>query len=81
MASQWGADVPVSMPQPLPSDVEGIVPMGGFVMTENGLFFDLSAADHERLSVPTYTPHDPQQTVDETVPDPEEEQWPTSAGA
>lgn len=79
MATQWGADVPVSMPQPLPPDVEGIVPMGGFVMTESGLFPDLSAADHERLSRPAYAPFDPQQLRDEAVPENEEEPWPTRA--
>ncbi|MEU6362276.1 hypothetical protein [Streptomyces albidoflavus] len=80
MADQWGADTPVSMPQPLPSGVEGIVPMGGFVMTESGLFPDLSAADHERLARPTFAPYDPLRLHEETVPDAEEEDgWPTPA--
>jgi hypothetical protein len=71
MANQWGADVPVSMPQPLRADQEAIVPMGGFVMTLDGLFPDMSAADHERLATPSYMPYSPAATV-ETVPDPEE---------
>ncbi|MET7363277.1 hypothetical protein ABZS76_33235 [Streptomyces sp. NPDC005562] len=76
MADQWGSDVPVSMPAPLPSDVPGIVPMGGFVMTESGLFHDMSAADHERLSRPTFAPYDPMRLRDESVPDPaDEEEW------
>ncbi|MEU9405612.1 hypothetical protein AB0E08_07895 [Streptomyces sp. NPDC048281] len=72
MANQWGADVPVSMPQPLRADQEGIVAMGGFVMTVDGLFPDMSAADHERLSTPSYAPYNPHQPTEETVPDAEE---------
>lgn len=72
MANQWGADVPISMPQPLRADQEAIVPMGGFVMTPDGLFPDLSAADHERLGTPVYAPYNPT-TVTETVPPPEED--------
>ncbi|MFD8656168.1 hypothetical protein [Streptomyces mirabilis] len=80
MADQWGSDVPVSMPQPLPKDVVGVVPMGGFVMTESGLFPDLSAADHEWLSRPTFAPYNPTNDRVESVPDPaddldEEELW------
>lgn len=74
MADQWGSDVPVSMPQPLPKDVIGIVPMGGFVMTESGLFPDLSAADHENLSHPTYAPYDPTMTQVESIPDPADDE-------
>lgn len=73
MANQWGADVPVSMPQPLRADQEALVPMGGFAMTIDGLFPDLSAADHERLAIPVYAPYDPR-NVDVTVPDPDEEE-------
>ncbi|THA72584.1 hypothetical protein E6R60_27020 [Streptomyces sp. A0642] len=80
MADQWGSDVPVSMPQPLPPGVVGVVPMGGFTMTEQGLFPDLSSADHERLSRPTYAPYDPLHLQTEDVPEPEEEQWQTRAG-
>lgn len=82
MANQWGADVPVSMPQPLPSGIASIVPMDGFTMTEFGLFHDLTAADHERLATPTYAPQDPLQRIDETLPDPtEEDPWPTNGKA
>ncbi|MFD7835592.1 hypothetical protein [Streptomyces sp. NPDC059761] len=69
MANQWGSDVPVSMPQPLPPGVVGIIPMGGFVMTLDGLFPDLSAGDHERLSRPTYAPYDPTKERNETIPE------------
>lgn len=71
MANQWGADVPVSMPQPLRADQEAIVPMNGFAMTLDGLYPDMSAADHERLSTPSYAPYSPAGFV-ETVPPPEE---------
>lgn len=73
MANQWGADVPVSMPQPLRADQVALVPMNGFVMTLDGLWPDMSAADHERLATPAYAPYDPR-NVDVTVPDPDEEE-------
>ncbi|MGA5598419.1 hypothetical protein ACPCSE_29715 [Streptomyces cellulosae] len=72
MANQWGADVPISMPQPLRRDQVSLVPMGGFTMTVDGLFPDLSSADAERLSTPAYAPYDPR-TVEVSEPDPEEE--------
>jgi hypothetical protein len=74
MADQWGSDVPVSMPQPLPKDVVGVVHMGGFVMTESGLFPDLSAADHEWLSRPTFAPYNPMNDLVESVPDPADDE-------
>lgn len=62
MATQdWGADVPVSMPEP-PAE-QGLVPMYGFVFTASGLFHDLTQAEHERLSLPTYAPMQTGQTV------------------
>ena len=61
MISDWGSDVPVSMPEPL--DGAGLVPMFGFVFTIDGLRHDLSEVDHERVSRPTYAPHTPAQTV------------------
>lgn len=59
----WGADVPVSLPQPLDEDNPGIIPMDGFCFTERGLFFDLSQADFDRISTPTFAPDNPQETV------------------
>lgn len=53
----WASDVPVSMPEPLPYTSR--VPMYGFTFTEKGLFHDLSEADHEAISRPTYGPLDP----------------------
>jgi hypothetical protein len=57
MTDQWGSDVPVSMPMPL--EGEPLVQMFGFVFTEFGLFHDLSAADHETISTPTFAPYSP----------------------
>jgi hypothetical protein len=60
------------MPQPLRSDQVGIIDMGGFVMTLDGLFPDMSAADHERHSTPSYAPYNPLSAVEELIPDPDE---------
>lgn len=54
----WGSDVPVSMPEPLKGQ-EGLVPMFGFTFTVNGLFHDLTEADHEELSMTKYAPVSP----------------------
>jgi hypothetical protein len=59
----WGADVPVSLPQPLSEDNIGIVPMDGFCFTESGLFFDLSQADFDRISTPSFAPENLQEEV------------------
>jgi hypothetical protein len=59
----WGSDVPVSLPQPLAEDNPGVVPMDGFCFTPNGLFFDLSEADYQRISSPTFAPDNPQEQV------------------
>lgn len=72
-SNQWGSDVPVSMPQPLPEGYDSIVPMGGFTMTQFGLFPDMTAADHERLTHPKFAPHDPTRPVEETVPEQRED--------
>jgi hypothetical protein len=55
----WGADVPVSMPQPLDESNPGIVPMDGFCFTYNGLYHDLSQADWARMAIPTFAPVSP----------------------
>lgn len=53
----WGADVPVSMPQPAPEPV--MVEMYGFGMTQYRLVHSLSRADYESLAVPVYAPVNP----------------------
>ena len=59
----WASDVAVSMPEPRDPSPLGQVPMFGFVFTENGLFHDLTTAEHERLSIPTFAPIEPVETV------------------
>lgn len=49
----WASDAPVSLPAPL--DHDGLVPMGGFVFTERGLFHDITATTVEQLT-PTFGP-------------------------
>lgn len=55
----WGADVPVSMPEPLDANVPSLVPMSGFTMTEWGLQHDLNEATHEAIRTPTFAPPEP----------------------
>jgi hypothetical protein len=59
----WGADVPVSLPQPLSDDNPGVIPMDGFCFTANGLFFDLSTADYQQMATPSYAPVQAKQQV------------------
>ena len=65
MANAWGADAPISMPQPLSDqDASGpTAPMGGFVFTASGLMHDLTQSDWESMSLPTYRPASPATTV------------------
>lgn len=51
----YGSDVRVSLPQPVPDSVLK-VPMYGFAFTEYGLAHDITAAQHETLSRPTFAP-------------------------
>ncbi len=59
----WGADVPVSLPQPLNDDNPAIVAMDGFCFTTGGIAFDMSQADYDRIAVPTFAPDNPGQPV------------------
>lgn len=58
----WGADVPISMPLPLQGDDPGLIDMDGFCFTSSGLAHNLSQADWEMLSVPTFSPQIPTTT-------------------
>lgn len=58
----WAADTDISMPNPKDPNNQVEVPMFGFVFTENGLFHDLTVAQHETLSQPSFGP--PLQTQD-----------------
>lgn len=55
----WGADVPVSMPQPLDESNPALIPMDGFAFTWNGIAHDLSQADWEIRAIPTFAPRQP----------------------
>lgn len=65
MSNAWGADTPISMPQPLSNDDAAgpTAPMGGFVFTASGLMHDLTQSDWEDMSRPTYRPSSPATTV------------------
>lgn len=53
----WGADVPISMPQP--ADEPEMVPMFGFAMTQYRLVHSITTAEYAELSVPVYAPENP----------------------
>jgi hypothetical protein len=55
----YSADVRVSLPEPMPSAPQVTVPMYGFAFTENGLRHDITRADHDALSTPSFAPHAP----------------------
>jgi hypothetical protein len=59
----WGADVPVSMPEPLSEDNPGLIDMDGFCFTASGIAHNLSRADWEVLSVPTFSPEIPARAI------------------
>lgn len=52
--SYWASDSPISMPEPSPEDV--VVDMGAMGFTMSGLVNNLSLADLEEYSVPTFSP-------------------------
>jgi hypothetical protein len=53
-ASEWAADVPISMP--LPSEDPTLVPMFGFGFTEFCLVHDLNDTDFEEMIQPDFAP-------------------------
>jgi hypothetical protein len=55
----WGADVPVSMPLPVPPSEQVVVEMFGFGMTQYRLVHGITQREYEALSVPVYQPRDP----------------------
>ena len=50
----WGADVPISMPQPTDDPI--LIDMGAHGFTVNGLQHNLSRADLEEYTQPTFSP-------------------------
>ena len=59
----WGADVPISMPLPVPAEETVLVDMYGLGMTQFRLVHQLTAREYEALSVPVWQPEDPHQDV------------------
>lgn len=54
----WGADVPISMPQPIKSNNKRYLELGpGFAFTENGLAHDLYEVDREEMFAPYWQPN------------------------
>jgi hypothetical protein len=50
----WGADVPISMPEPSNDDV--LIDMGAVGFSENGLVHNLNSSDLEEYQIPTFGP-------------------------
>lgn len=58
--TKWGADTPVSEPQPLRDGQHGLVSLGpGWVFTDKGFFPDLTEEASEIVFAPTYAPERP----------------------
>lgn len=58
---RWGSDVPISMPEPPPTDVPRSVKFGGFAFGPNGLVPDLTQSDLDNLLQPFFAPVNPPQ--------------------
>lgn len=54
--TSWGTDTPISMPEPLPPGRVAHVDMGGFCFTIRGIAHNLTEADREVYTVPTFMP-------------------------
>jgi hypothetical protein len=52
----WGTDTPISMPSALRPDQTVYVDMGGFAFTEHGIAHNVTEADLEVFTTPTYLP-------------------------
>ena len=52
----WGADVPISMPEPMPEDPGVVVPFGGLAFTAMGVVHDLTSVDRDSLLVQGWGP-------------------------
>lgn len=56
----WGADVPISMPQPLDRDTTVLATMGGFCFTTGGIAHNFTSSDLDVYLTPTFRPrYDP----------------------
>lgn len=52
----WGADGPISTPEPLATRDVQMVSFGGLAFTPMGLVFDLTEVDREEHYAPRYGP-------------------------
>lgn len=52
----WASDVPISRPEPPPSDVPVQVGFGAFGFSMNGMVHDVSAAQLEEMFTPHFAP-------------------------
>lgn len=53
----WSSDLPISLPTPPTSRV--IIPMYGFGFTQYGITHDLTQAEYDYMTVPSYSPELP----------------------
>lgn len=56
-ATGWACDVPISLPEPLDKD-DVLLDMGDRAFTAFGLFHNLTKADVDDLSRPTFGPQE-----------------------
>jgi hypothetical protein len=59
----WGADVPVSHPEPLEDPNYCLVDMGGFGFGVGGIAHNYTTVDHETIMVPFWSPLDSEEAV------------------
>lgn len=52
----WGADVPISMPEPLPSNWDVFKDCGGIALTNYGVAHNFNQADLEVYTTPIFAP-------------------------
>lgn len=52
----WGADTPISLPEPLDPDRPALVAFGGFAFTAGGIAHDLTEAERDQLATPYFAP-------------------------
>lgn len=56
MALSWGADCPISMPEPLTADQQVYVDMDAFCFTLTGIAHNFRAAELEAYLTPRFAP-------------------------
>lgn len=55
-AESWGADVPISMPQPLSQEAVVLKQMGGFCFTNGGIAHNFTSSDLDSYLTPMFQP-------------------------